>query len=99
MSVKGGPCSWGMRSNYWINLSSTGPIFTREVYEVTTRPEDGLTHGGIWYFIWSEPEQTVKQTIKTQVTWDAKVRIMTLLQAWQVIYFRSNITLVMRNPT
>ena len=31
----------------------------------------------LWYFLWSEPEQTDEQIIKTPVIWDAIVHIMT----------------------
>ena len=34
----------------------------------------------LWYFLWSTPEQTVKQTIETPVIWDAIAPIMTSLQ-------------------
>ena len=33
----------------------------------------------LWCFLWSAPEQTVEQTIKTLVIWDAIVIIMTSL--------------------
>ena len=33
----------------------------------------------LWCFLWSAPEQTVEQTIKTPVIWDAIVFIMTSL--------------------
>ena len=33
----------------------------------------------LWYFLWSAPEQTVKQTMETQVIWDAIALIMTSL--------------------
>ena len=32
-----------------------------------------------WYFLWSAPEKTVKQTIETPVIWDAIALIMTSL--------------------
>ena len=31
---------------------------------------------GLWYFLWSATEQTVEQTIKTPVIWDAIAFIM-----------------------
>ena len=30
----------------------------------------------LWYFLWSAPEQTVKQTIKMLVIWDTIMTIM-----------------------
>ena len=33
----------------------------------------------VWYFLWSAFEQTVQQTIKTLVIWDAIVPIMASL--------------------
>ena len=33
----------------------------------------------LWYFLWSVPEQTVEQTIKMPVIWDAILLIMTSL--------------------
>ena len=33
----------------------------------------------LWCFLWSSPEQTVEQTIETQVIWDAMALIMTSL--------------------
>ena len=36
----------------------------------------------LWCFLWSAPEQTVEQTIKTTVIWDAIVPIMASLQCF-----------------
>ena len=33
----------------------------------------------LWYFLWSAPEQTVKQAIEKHVIWDAIVLVMTSL--------------------
>ena len=30
----------------------------------------------LWYFLWSAPEETIEQTIETQVIWDAIALIM-----------------------
>ena len=43
---------------------------------------DSLTKasdGELWYFLWSAPEQTFEQTIKTPMIWDAIALIMTAL--------------------
>ena len=37
----------------------------------------------LWCFLWSEPEQTVKQMIKTPVIWDIITLIMKMLK-WPV---------------
>ena len=33
----------------------------------------------LWSFLWSEPEQTVEQTVEMPVIWDATALIMTSL--------------------
>ena len=38
----------------------------------------------LWCFLWTAPEQTVEQTIKTPVIWDAITRIMTPLQCCEM---------------
>ena len=37
----------------------------------------------LWCFLWSAPEQTVKQTSETSVIWDDIALIMTALQCWE----------------
>ena len=56
----------------------TGPLWG----ESTGRPVIPSTKASdveLWRFLWSEPEQTVEQTMETPVIWDAIALIMTSL--------------------
>ena len=55
----------------------TGPLWGKH-----RSPVDSLTKASdaeLWRFLWSVPEQTVEQTIKSPVIWDAIAFIMTSL--------------------
>ena len=42
-------------------------------------PLTKASNAELWYFLWSAPEQTADQTIKTPVIWEAIALIMTSL--------------------
>ena len=43
-------------------------------------PPAKASDADLWCFLWSEPEQTVEEAIRTPVIWDAIAPIMTSLQ-------------------
>ena len=62
----------------WKHFCVTGPLWgetTGHRWIPLTKASDAE----LWYFLWSKPEQTIGQTIKTQVIWDAVALIMTSL--------------------
>ena len=60
-------------------MSSNGNIF-RVTGPLRGNPPIALKKGSdseLWYFLWSTPEQTRRQTIDKPVIWDAMAIIMT----------------------
>ena len=54
-----------------------------------------LSDTGLWYFLWSVPEQMVEQTIKMPVVWDTITLIITSLHHCNVLWWpiASDVTL------
>ena len=69
-------------SGHFMMMSCNGSIFRVTGLfcgEFTGRRWIPRTKAGdteLWYFLWSVPEQTTKQTVETQVIWDAIAVIM-----------------------
>ena len=77
MYVPGDPVTW-WRHQMETFFRVTGPLWgesNRHWWIPLTKASDAE----LWCFIWSEPEQTVEQTIETPVIWDAVALIMTSL--------------------
>ena len=72
-------------NRYAIMTSSNGNIFhvTDALWGESTGyrwiPLTKTSDAELWCFLWSAPEQTVKQTMETLVIWDAIVLMMTSL--------------------
>ena len=76
--TKPSPCA-KLKKMFVIMMTSS----YRNIFRVTGLCEEiPLTMAGdaeLWRFLWSAPEQTVEQTIETQVIWDTIAFIMTSL--------------------
>ena len=60
----------------WKHFRVTGPLWG----EILRWPVDSLTTASdaeLWYFLWSEPEQTFEQTSDGPVIWDTIALSMT----------------------
>ena len=60
------------------NISVTDPLWGESTSDWWI-PLTKISDMKLWYFLWSAPEQTVEQTIKTLVIWDGIVLIVTSL--------------------
>ena len=73
---------WGMEFiQIYMIMSSNGNIFALPALCERNPPVDPLTkasEAGLWRFLWSVPEQTVEQAIKTPGIRDVIALIMTL---------------------
>ena len=64
-------------SGYFIGtFRVTGPLCGESICDRWI-PLTKASDAELWYFLWSAPEQTLKQTIETPVIWDAMELIMT----------------------
>ena len=69
---------WRHIPHHWLLCGE----FTGDCAEFTAHrwiPLMQTSDAELWCFLWSAPEQTVEQTIKTSVTWDAIALAMTSL--------------------
>ena len=83
-----GRCDWGIRavnlSDELLMTSSNGNIFRvtglfRGIHRSPANSPHKAGDAELWCFLWSTPEPTVEQTIKTPVIWDAIALITTSL--------------------